>query len=361
MDPSSTADRSAAPLPPALPPREGRPVSFYVAIFLALLLLVSGALNLLMLFFSVVGSAVAPFGIGAVAEDGPMYELVAVGGDRSARQMILRIPIEGAITETPAPLIGGSGGTVTEVRRALAAAARNADVKAVLLDINSPGGGVTDSDAIWELITGFRREHDKKVLALLGDMAASGGYYVAAACDRIIARPTTITGSIGVIVSSYEYAEGLKKIGVKPVTLISPDTPYKDILSGERSMTEDERAKLLAIVQEMYERFIDIVDAGRPRLERSAVKSLANGLIYSAQQALANGLVDGVGSAQDALATLREMAGLSEGVKVVEHRRVPTFLDTVLGGPRLSIDTVAARLLSGSSGPRFLYFWQGGR
>jgi protease-4 len=358
-----TPERSSPPLPPAAyaPAREGRSVSFYVAIFLALLLLVSGALNLLLLFFSVVGSAASPFGVGSVAEDGAMYELVAVGGDRRARQMILRIPVAGAISENPSPLIGGAGGTVSQVRRALATAARNDDVKAVLLDINSPGGGVTDSDEIWSAITAFRREHGKKVLALLGDTAASGGYYIAAACDRIVARPTTITGSIGVIVGSYEYAEGLKKLGIKPVTLISPDTPYKDILSGERTMTDDERQKLLAIVQEMYERFVDVVDSGRANLDRDEVRKLANGLIYSAQQALRTGLVDGIGSSQEALAMLREMAGLDAEAKVVEQRRVPTFLDALVGGPRLSFDRELAGLLRASTGARFLYYWQGGR
>ena len=352
------------PPPPPVsypPPREGRSVSFYVAIFLGLLLLVSGALNLLLLFVNVIGSATAPFGGGSFADEDGMYEFVTVGGDRGARDTVLRIPIEGAISEAAAPLIGGSGETVSRVRRALRAAARNKDIKAVLLDINSPGGGVTDSDEIHHLLSEFRQREGKKVLALFGDTAASGGYYIAVACDRIVARPTSITGSIGVIISSYNYADGLAKLGVKPVTLISPDTPYKDILSGTRPMTDDERGKLIAIVQEMYERFVDVVDAGRSNLDRAGVKELANGLIYSAQQAERNGLIDGIGSADDALAMLREMAELGDDVKLVEYRRVPTFLDALIGTPRVSVDSVVAQALRGRTGPRFLYYWQGGR
>lgn len=352
------------PSPPPVsypPPREGRSVSFYIAIFLGLLLVVSCALNLLFLFANLIGSATAPFGGGSFADEDGMYEFVSVAGDRGARDIVLRIPIEGAISEAAAPLIGGGGGTVSQVRRALRAAARNKDVKAVLLDINSPGGGVTDSDEIHQLIAEFRRQEGKKVLALFGDTAASGGYYIAVACDRIVARPTSITGSIGVIISSYNYAEGLAKLGIKPVTLVSPDTPYKDILSGTRPMTDDERDKMTAIVQEMYERFVDVVDAGRQNLDRARVKELANGLIYSAEQAQRNGLVDNIGNGEDALVLLREMAELGEEVRVAEYRRVPTFIDALIGGPRASVDGAVAQLLRSSTGPRFLYFWQGGR
>ncbi|MDP6928083.1 MAG: signal peptide peptidase SppA, partial [Planctomycetota bacterium] len=265
-------------------------MSFYVAIFLGLLLLVSGGLNLLLLVFSAIGSAAGGFGGGAIEDDGGMYEMIVVGGDPDADVSVMRIPVQGAIMEGASPLLGAPGGMVSQVKRGLRVAAQTRNVRGVLLDINSPGGGVTDSDEIHRLILKFKEENDIEVLALFGDMAASGGYYIAAACDKIVARPTTITGSIGVIMSSYNYGDALRDLGIEPVVLKSPNTPFKDILSPTRTMEDEERQKLLAIIEEMYQRFVDIVDQGRPDLSRQEVQDLATGEIYSAMQAHRNGL-----------------------------------------------------------------------
>lgn len=354
----------AQPVYPSYPPaREGRSVSFYVAIFLALLLLVSGALNLLLLVVSAFGGATSGLGSGVVQEGGVLYELVAVAGDLEAKDSVLRIPIQGAIAEQGSPLIGAAGGTVSQVRRALKAAAREPSIKAVLLDINSPGGGVTDSDEIWRLIGLFRDDHpDVVVAALMGDMAASGGYYVAVACDSISARPTTITGSIGVIISSYNYGKALQDIGVEAVTIVSKDTPYKDMLSPTRPMTPIEKDKIEAIVQEMYERFVDIVNRGRPEMTIEQVRSAANGSIYSAQQAKELGLVDYIESIDETYERLAGSLGV-ESLRVVEHRRVPTLFDTLFQARAEvpTLDAALANLLRTSSGPRLLYYWPGGR
>ncbi len=346
----------------APPPREGRPVSFYVAIFLALLLFISGGLNVLLLLVSAIGSAAGGFGVGVGDDDGGRYEIVTVGGDRRAETSILRLPIEGVIAEEAAPLLGGAGGMVSRVRRALRAAARDESVKGILLDINSPGGGVTDSDEIRRLLLEFKREHPStQLVALLGDTAASGGYYIAAPCDYIIARPTTITGSIGVIISSYNVAEGLKKIGVEPITIVSEDTPYKDMLSTTRPMRPEEAAKLRAIVQEMYERFVDVVDEGRPELDRDAVKRLATGEIYSARRAEQLGLVDQIGGPKEAQAKLAELIGVG-AVRVLEQRRIPNLLDALFESRAApGLERLAAGLLRTTTGPRLLYYWPGGR
>ena len=158
-------------------------------------------------------------------------------------------------------------------------------------------------------------------MALMGDVAASGGYYIAAACHTIMARPTTITGSIGVIISNYQFGEALKKIGIESRAIVSDDTPYKDMLSPTRPMRPDEERKIKAIVQEMYERFVDIVDQGRPELTRPEVKQLATGEIYSATRAEQIGLVDRVGNIDAAYAVLREMTD-SEAFRVLEQRRI---------------------------------------
>ena len=341
--------------------RTGKPVSFYLAIFLGLLLLVSGGLNLLLLVVSVFGSATA--GLAGIADDSSaLYDVVAVGGDPEADQRVLRIHVEGAIAEASSPLLGAEGGTISQVERALKLAKRDDDIRGVLLDINSPGGGVTDSDRIWMLLRDFREETDKPILALFGDTAASGGYYIAAAADRILARPTTITGSIGVILSNLNFAEAAREFGIRQEVVVSDRTPYKDIMSPFRPMTDEERAILKSIVDEMYDRFVDVVDRGRPKLSRDEVVALADGRIYSARQAAENGLVDGIATREEALAQLAEMCG-AESVRLVEQRRRPTFADLLFQSRAEppSLDAGLAQLLGRSTGPRLLYWWSGGR
>src|SRR5262245_47566443 len=232
-------------------PREGKPASFWVAIFLLLLLLVSGGLNVLLLMFGVLGTATsAAFGGGPVDEDSGSWELVAVGGDADAKHRILRVPIHGTIGEDRSPLLGGRGGTVSYVRRALEFAERDKKktIRGVLLAIDSPGGGVTDSDEIWRALREFKQRTKLPVHAVFGDLAASGGYYVAAACDRLTARPTTMTGSIGVILSTYNAAEAAKKVGIEQVTVVSSHTPHKDMLSPLKPVAPDDLAILKGIV-----------------------------------------------------------------------------------------------------------------
>jgi protease-4 len=349
-------------MPPGLP-AEGRPVSFFVALFLALLLLISGAINIFLLL--VVMASGAPSMAGGTVEADEGYQIVAVAGDLEADDHILQIAVEGAIAEGASPVIGADGGTVSHVRRQLRLAGKDDKIKAVLLRINSPGGGVTDSDEIYLLIKDFRERHRKPVLAYLGDVAASGGYYIAAACDRIVCRPTSITGSIGVIMSSFNLAKLMDDVGVSVETVISPNTPYKDMLSFSRPMTDGERGILGSIVEEMYQRFVDIVDAGRPELSRAHVLALADGRIYSANQAHANGLVDEILQPEAAIDALQKLAGLARA-KVVEQRRIPTLMERLLGVPAAaasepSLASTLSRFANQTTGSHLLYFWPGGR
>jgi protease-4 len=338
------------------PARETRGVAFFVAIFLGILLIASAGLNVLLLLLSVGSLAGAGLGDADAA-----FDEVHVAGERHASLKVLRIPIHGAIGEATNPLLGASGGMVSQVGRALKRAADD-DVHGVLLDIDSPGGGVTDSDEIYELVRKFRREHPKKhVLALFGDMAASGGYYVAAAAEHIVARRTTITGSIGVIMSSYNVAEACKKLGIEQVVIKSDRTPLKDILSPMRAMTDTERRLLTGIVDELYDRFVSVVDEGRDRLDRAQVLALATGAVYTASQALDNGLVDEIGDQDAAVQWFEKQLG--GDVDVVERRRHVGLADLLLGSQTKapSLEQSVGRLLTSASGPRFLYYWEGGR
>lgn len=350
---------------PYPPPSEGRPVSFYVALFLGLLLLISGAINVVLVVLAIIGSASALPSSLAEADD-LNYQVVTVGGDPGARDKILRVPIVGAIAEAPSALIGAPGGTVSQVRRSLSLAQRRDDIRAVLLDINSPGGGVTDSDEIWRLLRKFKRENpDIPLVAHFGDICASGGYYIAVACDHIVSRRTTMTGSIGVIMSSYQIGEALDKIGVDPVVIKSERTPYKDILSLSRPMTEEETAMLTSIVDEMLDRFIEVVDLGRDNLSVEQVTAAATGAIYSASQALERGLVDAVGDGEDVHQWILNQAGI-EAAAVIEQRRRPGLADLLLGASapapgRSSVEAALGTLMEQATAPRLLYFWPGAR
>jgi protease IV len=339
----------------ALPPRESRGVSFYVAIFLGLLLLVSAGLNVLLLLMNV--GSLAGGGLGG--SDGTFDE-AHVAGDRDSRTKVLQIGIRGAIAEGANPVLGASGGTVSQVKRALKLAADD-DVAGLLLYIDSPGGGVTDSDVIYQAIRRFKQEHPTKpVLAQFGDIAASGGYYIAVAADHILAPRTGITGSIGVIMSAWNFTEAAKKVGVEQVAIKSARTPYKDMLSPTRPLQPAEHAMLLSIVDELFDQFVSVVDEGRPGLDRDGVLRAATGAVYTASQAKELGLVDEIGDQEAALAWFRER--LKTDVAVVELRRRPSFSDLLFqsfGQGRPAVDV--ADLLTQSTGPRFLYFWQGGR
>lgn len=347
--------------PPPPPPQGGRGVSFFIAIFLGILLIASAGLNVLLLVLSV--GSFASAGLGVDVED-QYFDEVYVAGQRSGEPRaakVLQITIRGAIAEDQNPVLGAAGGTVSQVRRGLRRAAAD-DVRGVLLYIDSPGGGVTDSDEIYELVRRFRSEHpDKRVLTLFGDIAASGGYYVAVASERILARRTTITGSIGVIMSAWNFTEAAKKLGVDQVAIKSERTPYKDMLSMTRPMQPAECQILTDIVDELYDRFVTVVDDGRPGLDRAQVVAAANGAVYSASKAKELGLVDDIGDHDTVVAWFGQQLG--SPVTIVEQRRRATLGQLLFGalqqraGPQGGID----RLLTTSTGPRFLYYWEGAR
>ena len=358
------ADPAGAP-PPGVPqqqpsvvggqPREPRGVAFFVAIFLGILLLVSAGLNVLLLLLSVGSLATS----GLVDSGAGSFDEVYVAGARDGGRKVLQVAVRGAIAEGSSPLMGAAGGTVSAVRRALRHAERE-DVDGLLLYIDSPGGGVTDSDRIYQMLSEFRAEHpDMPVAALFGDMCASGGYYIAVAAQHVISRRTSISGSIGVIMSSWNFAELAKEHGVEQIAIKSARTPYKDMLSPTRAMTQDERAMLTGIVDELYDQFVAVVMEGRG-MDRAAVERAANGGIYTAEQARGLGLVDDIGDYGTAVAWFEQQLG--KGVKVVEQRRQLGLADLLLGATAgQGAAPGVEQLLTATSGPRFLYFWQGGR
>lgn len=342
------------PAPPgAAAPRESRGIAFFVAIFLGILLLVSAGLNVLLLLLSVGSLA------GAGLEGGGSYDEVHVAGDRGSDHQVLQIGIRGAIAEGASPLLGAAGGTVSQVERALRYA-KSQQVEGVLLYIDSPGGGVTDSDRIYQMLKRFREQNPQMpVAALYGDMAASGGYYVAVAAEHIISRRTSISGSIGVIMSAWNFAKLAEDYGIEQVAIKSDRTPYKDMLSPTRALSEGERAMLTSIVDELYDQFVSVVMEGR-EMQRDAVERVANGGIYTAKQSLEHGLVDEIGDYESALEWFKNRLG--HQVAIVEQRRHAGLADLLFGMSSANTKNSSVEsLLTSSTGPRFLYFWQGGR
>lgn len=192
--------------------------------------------------------------------------------------------------------------TAPYVKKKLRKAVDDKNIKAILLRINSPGGTVGMSQEVYSAVNDVRAK-GKPVVVSMGDVTASGGYYIAAAADRIFANPGTLTGSIGVIMHLMNWQETEKKIGLQPTVIKSGI--FKDIGSSDRPMTAEEKALLQNIIMDSYDQFVTAVANGR-HMDKEVVKKLADGRVYSGRQAKAVKLVDDVGGYDDAVAWLQK-------------------------------------------------------
>jgi protease-4 len=209
----------------------------------------------------------------------------------------------------------GSGGAASRrIVALLDRAQRDPAVKAVIVELNTPGGSVVASDEINQKLQALRRER-RVVVALMTEVAASGGYYIAAGADHIVADPTTITGSIGVILTLTNIEELSRKIGWR--TIVFKSGAFKDLGNPNRPVTPQEAAILQGFVTEAYGRFVDVVAQGR-RMDRARVRGLADGRIYSGGQARRLGLVDSLGGFVEAVEVATRRAGLTDP-RIVEY------------------------------------------
>jgi protease-4 len=225
---------------------------------------------------------------------------------------------------------------------------KNEQVKAIVLRIDSPGGGVGPAQEIHAEVKKVQRE--KKVLVSMGSVAASGGYYIACAADRILANPGSITGSIGVIVESLNVEELFRKLGLRSTVIKSGK--HKDIASPMRKMTPEEKKLLQGVLDSVHEQFIRAVAEGR-NLPLEKVRSLADGRIFSGDQAKTLGLVDELGNLQDTIALAAKMAGIKGEPEVIypEKKRF-SLLDLLL---QETVHSVLESLRENSSQLNFLY------
>ena len=252
--------------------------------------------------------------------------------------------------------------SVARVKEVLRKAEKDDAIKGLLLRIDSPGGGVTASDIIYHELKRFKEKRGVPIVASFLDVAASGGYYVALSADEIIAHPTTVTGSIGVMMINLNIAGLFEKIGVDDTSVTSGK--HKDIGSPFRKPTESDRQILQSIVNDLYARFLDRVREGRKDISKESLKSLTDGRILTAQQALDGGFIDSIGYFEDAITSMKKRAGLTEA-KVVVYHRTGEYAENIYSlqakaphpaGP----DYQSLLRIFGGSGPRFLYLWAPG-
>lgn len=224
---------------------------------------------------------------------------VLLTGGQSRRRIAI-VDIEGQIVagENGSSIFGnvvaGSETIMSQIRKAAA----DRSIKGLILKINSPGGSSPASEAIYREVLRFREETGKPVLAVMGDVAASGGFYIAVGADEIYANPATITGSIGVIMQFANYEDLYQKYGVEMTTIKSGK--YKDIGDSARDLTREEHEMLQLIVNQIYQRFVRAVMSGR-KLSEERVLELAQGQIYTGIQAKKLGLIDYLGNFYDAV------------------------------------------------------------
>ncbi|HOO76976.1 MAG TPA: signal peptide peptidase SppA [bacterium] len=281
----------------------------------------------------------------------PRLNEAVVSGSGAAKIALIRV---GGIIRDEDESVGfKTRNVVSEFSAALRAAAADESVKAVILTVDSPGGGITASDVMYHRLLDFKKS-GKPVVALLGDIAASGGYYIAAPADLIYAHPTSITGSIGVIIQSFNVESLMRKIGVEDVTIKAGE--QKDMLSPFRQLTPGEYEELQALVNGMHERFIQVIVQNRG-LPEEDVRAAADGRIFDAEEAFQAGLVDEIGYLEDAIAAAEELAGI-ESSTVVEYQ--PHFGVLSLLGASFPAP-LAVRLLErleAAATPRLMYLWR---
>ena len=200
-------------------------------------------------------------------------------------------------------------------------------VKAIILRIDSPGGGVGPSQEIHREVVKVKAKAQKKVLVSMGSVAASGGYYIACASDLIVANAGTITGSIGVVMEFANFEELLKKIGVKGVVLKSGE--HKDIGSPFREMSLEDKKILQEVIDNVHQQFIQAVAEGR-KLDRAKVTQIADGRIFTGEQAKQFGLVDRIGNLQDTIDIAAGMAGMAGKPNVIYPQKKVSFWDLLL-------------------------------
>ena len=295
--------------------------------------------------------------INLVEPPGPVQEVQLSG---SGSDKVLLLDLSGVITSQDKDGWIPQPNLLATFKEELTKATKDEKVKAVVLRINSPGGTVNASDILYHELKTFKANRKIPVIASMMDVAASGGYYLAMASDAILVHPSTVTGSIGVIMLTVNAKGLLEKVGVEANAITSG--PRKDMGSPFRTMTPDEKAIFQGVIDSFYHRFLDVVQEGRPQLSSDQIKKLADGRIYSGEQAKAAGLVDDIGYLDEAIDLAKKNAGLAEA-RIVTYRRHGEYQNNIysrLFGTGTGLSSLASMdllsIVRGGS-PQFMYLW----
>jgi protease-4 len=263
------------------------------------------------------------------------------------------------VNEEQGPLFGPKENPVAFFMEKLQKAEDDGRVRAVVVRINSPGGAVTASDILYHELVAFRRRTGKPVVAAMMDTAASGGYYVAQAADLVVAHDTTVTGSIGVVFQTFSLEGLLGKIGVTTDAIKSG--PNKDMASPLKALSPEAKKILQDLIDEYYNRFVDVVAASHPGIKREQIVQLADGRIYTGRQAHALGLVDRLGYLPDAIDAAARAAGI-ERYRIVTYHRPLGWKQNIYSaspvGGQFNLVNLDAKQLLAPAGPTFMYLWR---
>ncbi|WP_077303019.1 signal peptide peptidase SppA [Virgibacillus pantothenticus] len=274
-------------------------------------------------------------------------------------EKIAVLELNGIIQDTaPTPLVNTTSYNHKRFLEMLNEAGEDTSVDGIILQVNTPGGGVVESAEIHDKIVEIQEEYEKPIYVSMGNTAASGGYYISAPANKVVAHPATLTGSIGVIMEGYDLSELADKWGIDFNTIKSGK--YKDIMSFSREMTGEEREILQTMVDDMYADFVDVIVEGR-EMSESKVRELGDGRVYTGSQAKENGLVDELGSLDDTIAYMTEDYDFSD-VEVVKYN-YSASLDEFFGMSVQSMFTNEAEFLGvmdmvrESNAPRAMYLY----
>ncbi len=273
---------------------------------------------------------------------------------------ILLLDISGVISDKKPDGVFGGPDMVSRVKEELKKAEADPAVKAVVLRINSPGGTVTASDILHHEIVRFKERTGRKVIASIIDVGASGAYYISMAADRVIAHPTAVTGSIGVIMLHVNLQGLMEKIGVGAESIKSG--AQKDMGIPTKPLSPENRAILQGIIDSMYGRFLEVIAGGRTGLSPGRIKTLADGRIYTATQAKEAGLIDEIGYLDQAVYLAKSETGLSEA-RVIVYRRPSEYTNNIYSqviekeANPLSVWGIDPKQVLQGESARFFYLW----
>lgn len=312
---------------------------------------------------AVAGCGPTSFVITPVPAERELKEYILERDSVWTERRIVLLDIDGLLRNQRSETLFGAGGEnpVSMLKEKLDKAADDDRVRAVVLRINSPGGTVTSSDLMYTEVRRFRERSGKPVIASMMDVCASGGYYIACAADRIYAHPTSVTGSIGVIMIAPDVSGTMAKLGIQANVIKSG--ALKDSGSPLREMTDADRAVFESMIGQMYARFLDVVAAGRPGLTLDRIRTLADGRVYLAPQAREAGLIDDVGTLEDAVAAAKQAAKIDgRPVVLVQYGRPLAHRPNVYarGGDtpaQVNLINIELPAMLTNGGPEFLYLW----